>query len=191
MKNTTHVKWHSLIKYMVVLLPFDSCCRVPLDSWYRNPLWPTRYRDHRKWPTILFTGINPVPSIFCNTRVRETSMQRLINIAEEILENIQHRATKMVPELKEMEYTQRLCRMRLHSLYYRHDRGDMIECYKMTHDCYDISPILRKDDNKLRGHSYKLQLQGSSKDVRHNFFSLRCVRNWNSLPELVVSAPSL
>ena len=97
----------------------------------------------------------------------------------------------MVPELKEMDYEQRLREMRLQSLYYRRDRGDMIECYKMTHDCYDISPILRKGDNVLRGHSLKLQLQGSCKEVRHNFFSLRCVKNWNSLTEEVVSAPSL
>ena len=111
--------------------------------------------------------------------------------SEESLEKIQHRATKMVPELKEMEYEQRLREMKLQSLYYRRDRGDMIECYKMTHDCYDINPILRKGENNLRGHSHKLQIQGSSKEVRHNFFSLRCVSNWNSLPEEVVSAPSL
>ena len=111
--------------------------------------------------------------------------------SSELLEGIQHRATKMVPQLKDLDYTTRLRKMNLQSLYYRRDRGDMIECYKMTHNKYDISPILQKGDNSIRGHSLKLKMQASSKEVRHNYFSIRSVNNWNSLPEEVVTAPSI
>ena len=112
--------------------------------------------------------------------------------SEILLENVQHRATKMVPELKDLDYEDRLDRMDLQSLYYRRDRGDMVECYKMTHGSYDIKPILKLDpDITRRGHSYKLRIVGSQKEVRHHFFSIRVVKKWNSLPESVVNAPSL
>ena len=109
-----------------------------------------------------------------------------------LLENVQHRATKMIPELKDLDYEARLEALDLQSLYYRRERGDMIECYKMTHDQYDIKPILKTDhDNTRRGHSHKLKKQQSKKEARHMYFSLRVVNSWNSLPEHVVSAPSL
>ena len=109
-----------------------------------------------------------------------------------LLENVQHRATKMVPELKELEYEDRLRKMDLQSLYYRRDRGDMVECYKMTHESYDMETRLKLDnDTTRRGHSLKFKMTASNKEVRHNFFSIRVVSKWNSLPEDVVAAPSL
>ena len=109
-----------------------------------------------------------------------------------LLEGVQARATKLIPELSNLEYEDRLKTLNLQSLFYRRDRGDMIECYKMTHGTYDIPPILRLDeDNSRRGHPYKLKFSVSNKEVRHNYFSLRVVSKWNSLPEHVVTAPSL
>ena len=113
--------------------------------------------------------------------------------SELILESIQRRATRIIPELKGLEYEDRLKALDLPSLYYRRDRGDMIECYKMTHGYYDTDQILKLDnsDRNLRGHSLKLQMTQSTKNVRHHFFSIRVVNKWNALPEDVVSAPSL
>lgn len=109
-----------------------------------------------------------------------------------LLESVQHRATKMVPELHDLEYEDRRREMDLQSLYYRRDRGDMIECYKMTHNSYEITPILKRDEETTRrGHSLKLKFTHSKKEVRHHYFSLRVVSKWNSLPESLVSAPSL
>jgi len=109
-----------------------------------------------------------------------------------ILENVQKRATSMIPELRDLEYKERLKILNLQSLYYRRDRGDMIECFKMTHGVYDIKPLLIIDyDNTRRGHPFKLKHQASKRDVRHKYFSLRVVANWNALPVDVVSAPSL
>eukprot|EP00794_Sanderia_malayensis_P016292 gene16292-17930_t len=98
----------------------------------------------------------------------------------------------MVPDLKNLEYEDRLKAMDLQSLYYRRDRGDMIECYKMTHGQYDIKQILKLDEDKTRrGHKFKLKVSACNKEVRHHFFTLRVVTKWNSLPEEVVTAPSL
>eukprot|EP00794_Sanderia_malayensis_P011493 gene11493-12686_t len=82
--------------------------------------------------------------------------------------------------------------MDLQSLYYRRDRGDMIECYKTTHGKYDIKQILKLEEDKTRrGHEFKLKVSACNKEVRHHFFTLRVVTKWNSLPEKVVTAPSL
>ena len=43
-----------------------------------------------------------------------------------LLENIQRRATKLVPKLKEKDNEERLSELNLQFLYYRRDRGDMI-----------------------------------------------------------------
>ena len=109
-----------------------------------------------------------------------------------LLENVQRRATKMIPEIQEKDYQDRLRELNLQSMYYRRDRGDMIECYKMTHGSYDMEPLLKRNlDTTRRGHSLKLTILPSKKEVRHNYFSLRVVSKWNSLPEHVIAAPSL
>ena len=71
-------------------------------------------------------------------------------------------------------------------------RGDVIEVYKYLHGQYHVDvSFLPRTDNSNRGHSLKLQKQSSELKVRHDIFSLRVVDLWNSLPESVVTAPSL
>ena len=50
-----------------------------------------------------------------------------------LLEGVQRRATKMVPEMKNYDYANRLKKLALPSLSYRRKRGDMTEVYKYTH----------------------------------------------------------
>jgi len=47
----------------------------------------------------------------------------------ELLESVQHRASKMIPGLKHLFYEDRLKTMDLLSLLYRRLRGDAIETY--------------------------------------------------------------
>jgi len=47
------------------------------------------------------------------------------------------RATKLVMTVKHLSYKERLVRLKLPTLKYRHTRGDMIEVYKMLTDKYD------------------------------------------------------
>ena len=54
------------------------------------------------------------------------------------LENVQRRATKQIPSLKNLEYEDRLRKLKLPTLRYRRLRGDMIETYKLTSGIYDI-----------------------------------------------------
>ena len=75
----------------------------------------------------------------------------------------------------------------------------MIEVYKILQEKYDpqLPNILVKhreavpEANYTRGHSQKLYKRKHRLEVRKYNFTLRVVDPWNSLPENVVSAPSI
>jgi hypothetical protein len=48
----------------------------------------------------------------------------------ENIENVQSRATKLIPSLKNLEYADRLRKLKMPTLKYRRHRGDMIEMFK-------------------------------------------------------------
>ena len=52
----------------------------------------------------------------------------------EAIEGVQRRATKMIPGLKKLSYTDRLKSLKLPTLAYRRARGDMIEVYKIVNN---------------------------------------------------------
>ena len=112
---------------------------------------------------------------------------------KEILENVQRRATKMVPGLAQLSYSERLKKLKLPTLAYRRIRGDMIQVYKLTSGCYDSSvpSLLTHSTTGLRGHSKKLYITRSDKDIRKYNFSVRVQKIWNSLPDQVVNAKDI
>ena len=115
------------------------------------------------------------------------------------IEGIQRRATRLLPELKNLDYETRLKILDLPSLVYRRYRGDAIETYKYLHGLYQVNHdgifCLCASDPvpqvTTRGHSYKLCKKRCNTRSRQQFFGNRIVNLWNSLPEDVVSAPSL
>ena len=56
----------------------------------------------------------------------------------DLIEGVQHRATRMVPGLAKLPYEDRLRKMDLPSLAYRRNRGDAIEVYKYLHGIYRV-----------------------------------------------------
>lgn len=115
------------------------------------------------------------------------------------IENVQRRATKMVPATINLSYEERLKHLRLPTLAYRRLRGDMIECYKILNKKYDhrVSNFLLlnkdkvQDPTKVRGHNLKLYKSKHTNAIKKNSFGLRCVGPWNSLPDNIVNAPSI
>ena len=55
----------------------------------------------------------------------------------EMLENVQRRCTRQLPQLKDLSYEERLKTLKLPTLSYRCWRGDLIEVYKMLNGFYD------------------------------------------------------
>ena len=110
-----------------------------------------------------------------------------------LIESVQRRVTKFLPGLKDISYEGRLRRMRLPSMFYRLQRGDMIEVYKYLHGLYNIAdlPFALEESHRTRGNCYKLKKIRCHGLVRQSFFSNRVFELWNSLPNQVVDAPSV
>jgi hypothetical protein len=114
----------------------------------------------------------------------------------EKIENVQRRDTKQVPTLKKnMEYNERLKKLKMPTLKYRRMRGDMIEVFKIINYIYD--PLTTVDMFELnttsntRGHSKKIKIKTSRLNVRKYTFVVRIVEIWNSLPESVIQAKTV
>ena len=77
----------------------------------------------------------------------------------EQLERVQHRATRMVQEFKNLSYEDRLERANLTSLETRRIRGDLIEVFKIMKgfDNIEIEKFFRLEGKgRARGHNYKI-----------------------------------
>jgi hypothetical protein len=113
---------------------------------------------------------------------------------KDLIESVLRRATKVIQHLKDLSYEERLRHLKLPSMKYRRERGDMIEVYKFTHGLYSVNKELLELDRKqtgTRGHMFKLAKKRCRINMRQHFFSFRVVDKWNNLPAAVVEAPSL
>ena len=57
----------------------------------------------------------------------------------DMLESVQHRATRMITSLRKLPYEERLKLMDLPTLSYRRLRGDTIEAYKLVHGINSVN----------------------------------------------------
>ena len=111
---------------------------------------------------------------------------------KEAIENVQRRATKLVPGLSTLSYPERLQKLKLPTLAYRRARGDMIETFKLTTDHHDydksLPSILEYCTTELRGHNKKLFVKDANKDIKKYSFTNRVTKNWNDLPASAVNS---
>lgn len=107
------------------------------------------------------------------------------------VENIQRRATKILPNLKTKPYPQELG---LPSLLYRTLPFDMIQVYRILNNidyCNQNQIFIRDTNTRTRGHSQKLYKKYFRLDICRFSFSQRVINQWNSFPENVVAAETL
>jgi len=92
---------------------------------------------------------------------------------KDLLEKIQHRFTRMLPELRNLQYSERLNKLGLWTLEERRNRADLIEVYKILNG-FSVVPadtfFALSDDTRTRGHLRKLLKRRCNKDLRHHFF---------------------
>ena len=108
-----------------------------------------------------------------------------------LIETVQRRATKQIPGFRHLTYEERLTRLKLPTLQYRRDRGDMIETYKILTAKYDnrvTEGLIQLNDRETRGHDLKIKYQHSTINLRKYSFTLRTATNWNNLPQETVAA---
>jgi len=86
-----------------------------------------------------------------------------------LLERVQRRFTRMVPELQELPYPERLKKLSLWSLEEPRVRADLIEVYKGIHglSALPFDALFEFDNSgRTRGHSLKLRKHHSRLDLR-------------------------
>ena len=111
------------------------------------------------------------------------------------IEKVQRRATKLTSDVKDLEYPDRLRKLKLPTLAYRRLRGDMIQVYKIVHELIGIKKeilfTMTNVETGTRGNIFKLQKARFTIKIRENAFSNRVVNTWNKLPDEVVNAKSV
>ena len=102
-----------------------------------------------------------------------------------ILENVQRRATKLMPAISHLSYEERSIYLGLPSLEYRRPRADMIQVYKILHsqDKTTNTKLLELSNyNRTRGNNIKLFKKSSKTEIYgilfppHPLFDLRGTR---------------
>jgi len=110
---------------------------------------------------------------------------------------------ELIPELRDLPYSQRLKSLNLETLEYRRTRADLLEVYRIKNIIHEVNQDTRCSkcpgkhmlqssiNTNTRGHSQKLQIHSSKGGVRHNFFSQRVVKFWNALDEKTIAPQQL
>ena len=118
------------------------------------------------------------------------------------IESIQRRATKLVPALNQLCYTDRLRALKLPTLEYRRTRQDLILLFNYIQQdvlldpstnckiCRNNSSMLTPITSGTRGHPYRFAIQRHT-SVRNRFFTARVLPIWNRLSTATVTANSL
>ena len=76
-----------------------------------------------------------------------------------MLENVQRRVTKQLPELYIMSYEERLDELKLTTLHYRRKRMDMIQIFKIMNntDSLHVNELFELPETATSGHTKKLK----------------------------------
>ena len=120
---------------------------------------------------------------------------------QDSIEKVQRRATRLLPEISHLPYTDRLSTLGLPSLKYRRERTDVIQLFKITHrfDTVRISSTCPICNNPCSNHPrpHKLAATHTSskynipQDPVANFFSTRVLDNWNKLSTETVTSTTV
>jgi hypothetical protein len=119
---------------------------------------------------------------------------------KELLENVQRRAVKMITNISG-SYEEKLAQLGLTTLEENRQRGDMVEMFKLMtgktkvdfRDWFTLAPV-RQGAGNTRATTGYLNVEEpprASGEVRRNFFSQRCPRAWNTLPDVVKKATTV
>ena len=109
------------------------------------------------------------------------------------LEKVQRRATKLIPNIKNKSYENRLKHMNLFSLKKRRLRGDLIQVFKILKGIDNIKSdkIFTLNENQTRNNGLKLSGNRFNLEVGRNNFANRVVNEWNKLPAQIVQCSSV
>ena len=113
-----------------------------------------------------------------------------------MLERVQHRATKQIPNLQNKSYEERIRILGLTTLKTRRLRGQLIQAFKIIKQFDNVNPeyFFKLDTNeRTRGNDLKLTYKTGIyvTDIGKNYFTNSIVKDWNSLPNHVINSTSI
>ena len=114
-----------------------------------------------------------------------------------LLEKVQQRATRLVPEIRDLDYKSRLASLGLITLSERRRRGDLIEVFKIMHGFDDLDRkqffTLKSEvhEHQTIGHNYCIFHKTCRNTIRGGFFDIRIIKDWNSLTYEIVNCKTL
>ena len=110
------------------------------------------------------------------------------------LENVQRRATRLLPNIRNLSYQQRLKTLGLPTLQYRRLRADMVGVYRVLNDIDSVDKkkrLFHIKESNTRGHSLKIFKARCRTNIRKYSFSQRVVSVWNSLLPNVINVQNV
>ena len=112
------------------------------------------------------------------------------------IEQVQRRATRLIPGMKEMPYEERLKALGLPTLMYRRERADIIQVYKILNRFEEVNfssagSLKVINITHTRGHQFKLEKASTRTPYGQHRFKNRVVNPWNNLSEQTVCANSV
>ena len=110
------------------------------------------------------------------------------------IEKVQRRATKLVKSLSNLEYDERLYRLKLDSLNFRRRRADVIQVFRIVKGIDNIKTsqfFEFQKDERTRGHNLKIFKTHCRCNIRANSFSQRTINDWNSLSQDMVDCKTV
>jgi hypothetical protein len=143
------------------------------------------YLDDRTFTLLYKALVRPILE-YCN-QIWHPYLQKHTHL----IENVQRRATKLIPGYRDLTYEERLRKLKIPTLAYRRIRGDMIETYKILNNKYDptvTADLLTMNPRTSRGNNLKLSKKYTRLKTRQNSFTFRITDTWNSLPNNIVTA---
>ena len=152
------------------------------------------YRDKKTFMSLYATYVRPhleyAVQAWCPWTIGD----------KEALEKVQKRAVGMVTNLKGGSYKEKLAEMQMSTLEDRRKRGDLIQMFRVMsgRDRVDTStwfkPVVARQGalttRLVSGYLNVERTQGRT-EMRRNFWSVRVVDTWNSLPDTVKASPSV
>ena len=110
------------------------------------------------------------------------------------IERVQRRATRLITEVRELPYEERLQSLNIPSLGHRRYRNDMIQMFKIMKEAERIDSghfFERVAYGRTRGHNLKIKKPRVRLLIRQRFFSSRSVTAWNSLPQALIDSENV
>ena len=110
------------------------------------------------------------------------------------IEKVQHRATKLVPCLKDLPYPERLKKLKINTLAFRRKRSDIIQVFRILKGVDKVEPnafFTRYNLENTRGHTLKLAKPRNKTNIRQHSFSNRIINTWNKLPQYAIDCKTI